>query len=191
LIAMAPEQLGRCGFVREKWHWSLTLDALALERYGADTENPYAWQQIRILSAVGPATAVKAVSALVQSKIPVSVYVEVPPQFERRNFTFAMPVNVWRQRLAFDHWQILVMSADADLIPAYSQRGLWQRLNSSAFTTPLLRDWMPWLGKRLLEQGKLKRLSCFRCDAAVLRADTGDIDKAVSYGIRTGALKLE
>jgi len=76
------------------------------------------------------------------------------------------------------------------LLPKLSEESLWQELRSSRHTTPIMREWMPWLMEWLMRQGCLTKLHCFQCESGRLSVDSDVLDEAVSEGIKTGALTI-
>jgi hypothetical protein len=58
------------------------------------------------------------------------------------------------------------------------------------YTTPLLREWMPWLMQNLIADGLLVKLPSFQCNPGMLTVDDTGLDALVSRGVGTGALKI-
>lgn len=187
--ATTTEPLPTISFAGGDDNWTLTLDALAVDKLGG------AYGIAKIISCAGPATTVRACAALLNiSKLS---YVEVtqPPDKYGRTFRQRWSVgdkwHVHRVKLGYDQWHLLAIADDPLLMPSYSQRALWQALKSPQFTTPLLRDWVPEIGRTMLSQGLLKQLDCFRCSAAMLTCTDYDLDKIVASGVHGGTMRLE
>ena len=60
---------------------------------------------------------------------------------------------------------------------------LWQELNGTRFTTPVLRAWVPYIEKRLRDDGLLEDAHGFNCRCGVLSALTKHLDAVVSQGL--------
>lgn len=74
-------------------------------------------------------------------------------------------------------------------MPNFSQRSIYLKLRSDAYTTPILRHWTPWLAQELKDRDKLGPLDCFgNCQSGLLTATTKDLDEAVRDGILSGKL---
>jgi hypothetical protein len=65
-----------------------------------------------------------------------------------------------------------------------------QALWADPFTTPVLPEWVPYLRTALEEACLLMELSGEGCWSAYLTASTEDLDRLVSFGIRSGVLKF-
>lgn len=144
-----------------------------------------------VLSAAGAQTAVKALVAVLQSKVTVNLY----PDVTGFGYHYGLAKSddgytVHRQWLGCNSWQVLCLARQDGLMPKLSELALWQELRSERYTTPILRSWVPWLMQALEEQELLKRLKCFGCDSAVLSADTEALDTLVSEGVRNGSLTM-
>jgi uncharacterized protein Usg len=71
-----------------------------------------------------------------------------------------------------------------------SHESLWQELNDVRFTTPLLRDWIPFIEKQLRTRDLLEDAHVFGCRCGVLSATTAQVDDIVSQGIKDGWLTI-
>lgn len=178
------DTLGECGTSGVNTQWRLALDAVATSdpQYG-NHRDAY------LLSAVGPQTSIKGVSAMLQAGNYCQIWYRLPRGVMRHG-AFSGGVKVYKHRLAFDHWHMLAVST-SDLLIQNSHRALWEKLNGPRFTTPLLRSWVRELGRRLKRDKKLQPLDCHRCHMALLMLDSDELDEYVSKGIRGGVLKLE
>jgi len=180
----AMEQLGRCNISSERLSWSMDVDALAVDQTIPD------YSHVMILSAVGPGTTTKAVTAIIKGKEPHYLNVDLPG-CGRESHMLSGPYNVYRHRLGFDSWHLLAIAADETLVPNFSQRSLWNQFSGPRYNTPMLREWTAPVAQSLLAKKLLRKLVCFRCDAAVLSAWNHHLDAAVIEGIKSGTLKFE
>ncbi len=65
-----------------------------------------------------------------------------------------------------------------------SEESLWQELNTTRFTTPLLREWMPYIEKKLREYNRLENAHVFGgCQCGILTASTKKLDEIVLEGL--------
>lgn len=95
-----------------------------------------------------------------------------------------------KARLGFNTWHMVAMVDSPLLIPRLSDEALWQRLASEQFTTPVVRQWVPWLRRRMVEEELLTTLAGFGCQCALLDLDTEQLDQLVSDGLATGKLEI-
>lgn len=91
-------------------------------------------------------------------------------------------------------YESVVVSKRRGLLPTVSDNGLWLELKSERYTTPLLRDWVPFIRERLVKE---KLLESLRCDGewptkpGLLTATTEDLDDIVKSGLACGHIKIE
>ncbi|OWK34119.1 hypothetical protein FRUB_10090 [Fimbriiglobus ruber] len=65
-----------------------------------------------------------------------------------------------------------------------TDESLWRLLRSHRFTTPLLRQWVPWLSQEMQKKGDIVRLTQSGCDAALMLADDETLDELVKQGLK-------
>jgi hypothetical protein len=94
-------------------------------------------------------------------------------------------------KLGYGLAHALFVAKTPGLLTDLSEPALWRELSGPRYTTPLLRAWVPYLRKRLREEGLLLPCLGHRCTAGVLGATDGDLDDLVSKGIKQGVLRLE
>ncbi|MFO0803419.1 MAG: hypothetical protein U0791_09900 [Gemmataceae bacterium] len=150
--------------------------------------------ELLLLSVIGPETSVKAVTAALhssekdQQRIEYSVHAgEVQSSHTSKSPT---GYQVHRAKLCYDLWHVLLLSRRPGFLPVRSDNALWQHFRSDQFSTPLLREWIPWLRNELVRHGKLIALTRTGCEAAVLETDSELLDELVSQGLRSRRLWL-
>jgi hypothetical protein len=67
---------------------------------------------------------------------------------------------------------------------------LWQELKGVRFTTPILKEWMPHLERRLRDNALLEDAHGFNCRSGVLTAVTKHLDEIVSAGIQQRSITI-
>jgi hypothetical protein len=75
-------------------------------------------------------------------------------------------------------------------MPVVTEESLWELLQNDLFTTPLLKEWIPWLAEEMKKRAVLGELTQFGCRAGLLFADSDTLDGLVSDGIRSGHLRI-
>lgn len=149
--------------------------------------------ELLFVSAVGPASAVKAARAILcgGSKNPGMEIGGMGVWFNRSLNRAAEGYKVKIVHLA-DHTYHLVAASRAEgLMTEFDEESLWQRLRGDTFTTPILRHWMPWLLRQLQENYCLGELNQANCSCGLLRLNPDMLDELVSRGVRDGYLKFE
>src|SRR3954454_14504010 len=71
-----------------------------------------------------------------------------------------------------------------------SEESLWQELKENRFTTPLLREWMPYVEGQLRTQDLLEEALVFNVTCGVLSATTTHLDKIVTDGLKSGEIRI-
>lgn len=61
---------------------------------------------------------------------------------------------------------------------------LWRELNTTRFTTPLLKEWVPYIEKRLRTDNLLEEAHVFNCTCGILSATTSKLDEIVTDGLK-------
>jgi hypothetical protein len=147
-----------------------------------------------LLSVVGPETSVKALTAGLrcsnkdQQRVEYSAYVgNVSESVLSR---CPEGYRIYRTKLDYGLWHVLCLAKREGFLPVLTDEALWQYLQSDQFTTPLLREWIPWLRQRITEREVLVELSQSGCQAGLVSADSGTLDELVSEGIKEGHLAI-
>ena len=76
-------------------------------------------------------------------------------------------------------------------MPVVTEETVWQFLQGQQFTTPLLREWMPWLCQEMRNRGIIVHLTQYGCQAGLILADNDILDDLVSKGIKDGHLTID
>jgi hypothetical protein len=76
-------------------------------------------------------------------------------------------------------------------MPILTEDSVWHLLQKNDFTTPLLREWVPCLYRKMQARGLLVGLTQSGCQAGLLQVDTDTFDGLVSEGIRSRELKID
>lgn len=98
--------------------------------------------------------------------------------------------NTWTSRLPYGLAHALFMSRAAGFMTLVNPETLWQELNEPRFTTPVLREWMPYIEKRLRESEKLELCLSHRCACGILSATTSDLDAIVEDGLQSRTITV-
>jgi hypothetical protein len=158
---------------------------------------------IVLASVAGPQTAVKSFAAALNENCKLNVNVDglevrlsdgsTEPAQRWRGFERAPGQGRYKvvmHRLGFNYIHCTARLKDPRLLPSVTDEALWAQLRSDRFTTPLLREWVPWLKEALLNEGNLEKLPAFQCQPGLLAIDDGGLDGIVSKGISEGRLTV-
>lgn len=163
--------------------FKLRCDALALHE-----------KEILLLSVVGSETAVKALTAGLRSsgrdqkRIEYTVHLG---SVDETNLTKCPDgYRVHRTKVEYGLWHVLCLARRDGFLPVVSDETVWQMLQGHRFTTPLIREWIPWLCKEMTKKGIIARLTQGGCQAGLMLADTDMLDGLVSDGTRKGHLVI-
>ena len=151
-------------------------------------------REILLLSVIGPETSVKALTAGLrasgndQKRIEYSASVE---SVEGRSLSRCSDgYRVYRTKLDYDQWHVLFLAKRVGFMPVMTDDALWRHLQGEEFTTPLLRDWVPWLKTAMQRRELLVCLEQSGCQAGIVLAENADLDELVSQGLKKGDLTI-
>jgi hypothetical protein len=150
--------------------------------------------EILLLSGIGPETSVKALTAGLRSSHKDQQRIEYSAHVGSIDQARLVPCpdgyRITHARLAYGLWHVLCLARRDGFLPVLTEDALWQHLQREPFTTPLLREWTPWLSRAMQERGLLVELTQSGCQAGVLRAESETLDALVREGIQHGQLAI-
>lgn len=157
-------------------------------------------RRMKLLSAIGASTSIKAFCAILSDP-------KISATFNVENCETVSSYTQWlrcdkqysihRHRIEGPWWHIVAISRDTRLIPCLDDSSLWQKLKSSAFTTPILHHWLPHINAELLAKRSADRekilepCKAFNAKSAMLYATDDTLDDIVSSGVRNKILTFE
>lgn len=152
-------------------------------------------RSIQLLSAAGPHTSVMALHACLHGGDVRPTFRAKGGRFEWGHTLCAAPAGyhpLKKQKLAgcYGWYHMLMLAKTPGLLPVVDEAALWNEFKGERYTTPVLRQWVPWLKETLIEGEKLKMLDCFQCQAGLLDLPPEDLDTAVCTGVEFGALEI-
>lgn len=138
--------------------------------------------EVMLASVAAPSTAAVAFRAAMNSNSPVSFrltgFGECGRLSGQGNYHAAT------HRLEYGMLHVVVWAKpDHGFLPNISEESVWQMLRKE-HTTPLKREWMPFLMRRLRESRMIQDCRSFGCQCGVLFLDTDSLDGIVSKGLR-------
>lgn len=151
-------------------------------------------KEILLLSVAGPETAVKALTAGLRSsgrdQDRFGYAVHVGGVDETRLTKCPDGYRVYRTKLDYGLWHVLLLARRDGFLPVLTDETLWQLLRGDRFTTPLVREWMPWLAGEMARRGAIVPLTRFGCEASLMLADDDTLDELVSESLRDKQLAV-
>lgn len=91
--------------------------------------------------------------------------------------------QTYTHKLGFNVVHAMFITRTPGFMKVVTEESLWQELNGPRFTTPVLRDWMPYIEKQLRDNYLLENASTFGCQCGILTASTKSLDDIVSTGL--------
>ena len=152
-----------------------------------------------VFSATGADTAVKAVrAALYQPDVQAEFVLAGEGMTERMVKATAgqndrsVVYTAAAAKLASGVIHLVALAKVAGLMPNTSDDHLWAELTSPRYTTPLLRSWIPWLRKTMLQNGGIVAAKGLGSapTAGVLTIEPDQLDALVSDGVKQGHLRM-
>lgn len=151
-------------------------------------------KEILLLSVVGSETGVKALTAGLRSSGRDQKRYEYKAHLGSVNETYLTKCpsgyRVYRAKLEYDLWHVLCLAKRDGFMPVITDETIWRLLQGERFTTPLLREWTPWLSKEMKQRGVIVELNQHGCEAGLMIAESDTLDELVSDGIRKKQLVI-
>lgn len=97
---------------------------------------------------------------------------------------------VHTHKLGFGLVHALFITRMPGFLKVVSEESLWQELTGPRFTTPLLREWMPYIEKQLRNNQELEDAHTFGCHCGVLSATTKSLDEIVTRGLQRYEIEI-
>lgn len=168
---------------------SLTCDGVAIDNL----------EQLLAVSVCGSESKVKAFRAALQGNSHVQLNVEgmgggVGARWSRGECSFLRHkagYRVFKTKLDTDLWHVLAVAKDKSVLLSTDDERLWQEFRSSRFTTPILREWVPYIREYLFKKhGMAHPKSCVGMNVALLFATEKTLDAAVIEGLNSGKITV-
>jgi hypothetical protein len=89
--------------------------------------------------------------------------------------------------------QLVMISRRDGFMPCLSPEAVWQELNSSRYTTPVLESWCPWLMEKMREnywEKRIEKAEAWGCAPAIMNLTDEQLDSLVVSGIKSGELGI-
>jgi hypothetical protein len=98
--------------------------------------------------------------------------------------------NVWTKALGHHLYQLVAIARTPGLLTCIDEEGVWAFLKEHV-TTPVQREWVPWLMGRLREEERLRALACSGfINAGYIACDDEHVDGLVTEGLKSGKLRI-
>lgn len=92
--------------------------------------------------------------------------------------------QVFTHKLGYGMAHALFITRMPGFMKVITEESLWQELKDVRFTTPILREWMPYIEQTLRYEGRLEDAHTFGCRCGILSASTKHLDEIVSQGLQ-------
>ena len=152
-------------------------------------------EQMLLLSVVGPETSVKALTAGLRCSGRDQRWIDFTVRVGDINGTHLARCpegyHIYRSKLNYALWHVLCLAKKEGFLPVLTEDAVWQLLQKGTFTTPILREWMPWLIAEMQRREVILPLTQYGCQAGVLLANDATLDKLVCEGIQGGHLGIK
>ena len=100
--------------------------------------------------------------------------------------------HLWIHKLEYSKVHATFISKSRKLLMYVSPDAVWERLmDSEQFETPLIREWMPFVAKKLVELRYLRECKCYRANAAILEINkVQQLDDIITDGLKNGHITI-
>jgi hypothetical protein len=93
-------------------------------------------------------------------------------------------------KLDYGQAHALMITKAPSFMKIVNDETIWQELTDTRFTTPVLRDWVPYIAKQMRSQDILEEAHCFNCNCGYMSATTTSLDAIVSEGLSRGDIYI-
>lgn len=98
--------------------------------------------------------------------------------------------EVFTHKLGYNMTHAMFVTKSAGFLKIVTEESLWQELKGPRYTTPILREWMPYLEERLRADGRLEDAFGYNCECGILSATNSMLDEAVSEGLQQRMISI-
>lgn len=98
--------------------------------------------------------------------------------------------KLYTHKLGFSLVHALFITQMPGFMPVVSEESLWQELSGPRFTTPVIREWMPYLDETLRRDDRLEDAHAFGCHCGILSATTKSLDEIVEAGLKDYKIRI-
>jgi len=98
--------------------------------------------------------------------------------------------HVYTHKLGYGLAHAVFITKSPGFMMIVTEESLWQELNSTRFTTPILREWIPFIDRRLREISRLENAHVYECQCGILTATTTKLDEIVVDGLKSGDIVI-
>lgn len=146
-------------------------------------------RMVLVVWVAGPADAIKALSANMKSEDCGYTRLTIDGDqyaFDHDEYTvqrFKLPEH--------NYWQLIIRTTRKGFLLGGLKQAMRTDLLSSAFTTPILPEWIDWIVNQAVNQKLVE--SCnnvMGVEGFISKLDSHKLDKIVTQGIKTGALRI-
>lgn len=99
--------------------------------------------------------------------------------------------KLYTHKLGYGMAHALFITRMPGFMTVVTEEALWQELKTTRFTTPILREWVPYIERELRDSRYLEDAHVFGgCKCGILSANTANLDKIVSDGLAQYSLVI-
>ena len=92
--------------------------------------------------------------------------------------------QIYTHKLNYGMTHALFITRMPGFMKVVTPESLWQELNNVRFTTPILKEWIPYIEETLRYEERLENAHTFNCNCGILSATTQSLDKIISEGLQ-------
>lgn len=94
--------------------------------------------------------------------------------------------------LGYGQWHMVLVAKKQGMMPCLSEESMWQELNSTRYTTPLLREWSKTIYEFVTERSHIAMSSVrnFGCKCARMKLTQEQLDQMVIGMLKRGMIQI-
>ena len=180
-----PVKMGEIEFHgKENTSGSVKFDKLAISGRGelllvsliADNQRV---KQIRAIVSFGAKSSASGSGVKVKQPSQEDYYAHTPGHMQISPEGY----QCFTHKIGYGMAHALFVTRSPGFMKVVTLESLWQELNDIRFTTPILKEWIPYLDDQLRATERLEEAHVFNCRCGILSATTAKLDEIVEYGL--------
>ncbi len=157
--------------------------------------------ELLLVSFVAPTQTIKQIRAILHTGTRVnivagSIKVKQPSS---EPYTAHQPGNLhpsaagyttFIHKLDYGQAHALMITKAPGFMKVVTDETIWQELTDPRFTTPVLREWVPYISEEMHGRFILEEAHVFNCNCGIMSATTVELDEIVTDGLRSRSIHI-
>lgn len=99
--------------------------------------------------------------------------------------------DVFTHNLGYNTFHCVAISRRPGFMTTMDDEAIWQQLNDDRFTTPVLREWTPYIKSVMLKRDLIVPAKGYGCACGFMVASNDHLDEIVQAGLQVRRLRTD